>query len=135
MSLFQRWSDTLDGLKAQGRFRSFNLPKGIDLTSNDYLGYGSGRLAHATARTESLPRTGMASRLLRGHHAVWEEVEQSLARWHGCETVLMMTSGFTANEGLISTLCEPGDWVAGDELNHACILDGLRLAKCRRFSF
>jgi 8-amino-7-oxononanoate synthase len=134
MSLFQRWSEVLDGLRAQGRFRSFTLPGGIDFTSNDYLGYGHGRLNHAD-RGARLPRTGMASRLLRGHHAVWDEVETALARWHGCETTLMMTSGFTANEGLISTLCEPGDWVAGDELNHACILDGLRLAKCRRFTF
>ncbi len=47
----------------------------------------------------------------------------------------MMTSGYAANEGLISTLMEPGDWVATDELNHACIVDGLRLAKCRRFVF
>ena len=43
MSLFQRWSDALATLKAQGRYRSFSLPKGIDLTSNDYLGYGNGR--------------------------------------------------------------------------------------------
>jgi 7-keto-8-aminopelargonate synthetase-like enzyme len=47
----------------------------------------------------------------------------------------MMTSGYAANEGLISTLMEPGDWVASDELNHACIVDGLRLARCRRFVF
>ena len=77
----------------------------------------------------------MSSRLLRGHHAVWEQVEETLAKWHGCESVLMMTSGFTANEGLISTLCEPADWVAGDELDHACIIDGLRLARCRRFTY
>ena len=37
----------------------------------------------------------------------------------------MMNSGYTANEGLISTVIEPGDWVASDELNHACIVDGL----------
>ena len=47
----------------------------------------------------------------------------------------MMTSGYSANEGLISTIMEPGDWVATDELNHACIVDGLRLAKSRRFAF
>jgi 8-amino-7-oxononanoate synthase len=127
MSLERRWSDILDSLKAQGRFRSFALPKGIDLTSNDYLGYGNGRVPQGVTLThrpspESLPRTGMSSRLLRGHHAVWEEVESALARWHGAESVLMMTSGYAANEGLISTLFEPADWVASDELNHACII-------------
>jgi len=139
MTLRSRWSDALATLKTQGRYRSFALPKGIDLTSNDYLGYGNGRTVpgfpECNTTSNSLPRTGMASRLLRGHHVLWERVEEQLAQLHGCEAVLMMTSGFTANEGLISTLCEPADWVAGDELNHACILDGLRLARCRRFTF
>lgn len=138
MPLEDRWSQTLEGLKAQGRFRSFALPKGIDLTSNDYLGYGNGRRVpgfQPQIDFSDLPRTGMASRLLRGHHAVWEQVEEELAKWHGSEAVLMMTSGFTANEGLISTICEPADWVAGDELNHACISEGLRLARSRRFAF
>ncbi len=139
MTLHDRWSDALNTLKTQGRYRSFALPKGIDLTSNDYLGYGNGRIvpgfANCNNTSNPLPRSGMASRLLRGHHALWDQVEDQLAKWHGCEGVLIMTSGFTANEGLISTLCEPADWVAGDELNHACILDGLRLARCRRFTF
>lgn len=133
MTLFTRWTESLEQLRSQGRFREFRLPAGIDLTSNDYLGYGHGRLGLLTNGT--LPQSGMASRLLRGHHAIWEEVESLLAAWHGCETVQMMTSGYTANEGLISTLIEPGDWVATDELNHACIVDGLRLAKCRRYSY
>ena len=138
MSLNSRWTQILDGLKTQGRFRSFVLPRGIDLTSNDYLGYGNGRQVRGfdhRVSQENLPRTGMASRLLRGHHAVWDEVEATVAAWHGAETALIMTSGFTANEGLIATICEPADWVAGDELNHACIAEGLRLAKCRRFAY
>jgi 7-keto-8-aminopelargonate synthetase-like enzyme len=72
---------------------------------------------------------------LRGHHEIWNQVESALAAWHGCEAAMMMTSGYAANEGLISTLTEPGDWVASDALNHACIVDGLRLARCRRFVF
>lgn len=134
--LFQRWSSSLGSLRAQGRYRSFALPQGIDLTSNDYLGYaGRASAREVEPRTHELPRSGTASRLLRGHHPVWEEVEDALAAWHGCESVLMMNSGYAANEGLLSTLCEPGDWVATDALNHACIIDGLRLAKCRRFVF
>jgi 7-keto-8-aminopelargonate synthetase-like enzyme len=77
----------------------------------------------------------MASRLLRGHHAVWDEVEAALAAWHGAEAVLMMTSGFTANEGLIATVIEPTDWVATDERVHASIIDGLRLRRPRKFIF
>jgi len=131
MSLRDRWTSTLDQLRAQGRYRQFALPRGIDFTSNDYLGYAT--LPNPSA--PDLSRSGAASRLLRGHHEVWEQVESTLATWHGAESVLMMSSGYTANEGLISTLIEPGDWVATDELNHACIVDGLRLARCRRYSF
>jgi 8-amino-7-oxononanoate synthase len=131
MSLHDRWTSALDQLRAQGRYRQFALPRGIDFTSNDYLGYA----ARANRVESELSRSGAASRLLRGHHEIWDRVETELATWHGAETALMMTSGYAANEGLISTLIEPGDWVATDELNHACIVDGLRLARCRRFSF
>ena len=131
VTLFDRWAAALDRLRAQGRYRQFAPPRGIDFTSNDYLGYAA--LPHPA--TNDLPRSGTASRLLRGHHPIWDEVESTLAGWHGAEAVLMMTSGYAANEGLISTLMEPGDWVATDELNHACIVDGVRLARCRRFSF
>lgn len=131
MTLFDRWTTALDQLRTQGRYRQFAVPAGIDFTSNDYLGYAT----RPNPPADDLSRSGAASRLLRGHHAIWDKVESILADWHGAEAALMMTSGYSANEGLISTLMEPGDWVASDELNHACIVDGLRLARCRRFVF
>ena len=134
MSLRERWSATLADLRSQGRHRSFRLPRGIDFTSNDYLGYG-GRERAVPSLSAGLSTSGIASRLLRGHHAVWDEVEAALAEWHGAEAALMMTSGYTANEGLIGALAEPGDWVAADELSHASIMDGLRLARPRKFLF
>jgi 8-amino-7-oxononanoate synthase len=133
MSLSERWSVALDELRRADRLRTLKVPSGIDFTSNDYLGYAGGRLPIHTK--EDLPISGAASRLLRGNHPLWEEVEAALAAWHGAQSVLMMTSGYTANEGLLSTIIEPGDWVAGDELNHACIIDGLRLARPRKFAF
>ncbi len=133
MSLTDRWTGVLNDLREQGRYRSFRLPQGIDFTSNDYLGYGaSGR---CPLPETALQISGISSRLLRGHHEIWDEVEAMLAAWHGVEAVLMMTSGFSANEGLIGTLAEPGDWVAADELSHASIIDGLRLARPRKFLF
>ena len=145
MSLFGRWTGVLGELRGLGRYRSFRLPAGIDFTSNDYLGYGSRADQPTSPPSYSgkgagglgsrLPITGMASRLLRGHHAIWDEVESLLAAWHGAEAVLMMTSGYNANEGLIASVAEPGDWVAVDELSHACIIDGLRLARPRKFLF
>jgi 8-amino-7-oxononanoate synthase len=130
MSLTDRWSVELQELRNQGRYRSLRPPAGIDFTTNDYLGYGK-----RFTNDSSLPISGMASRLLRGHHAIWDDVESALATWHGAEAALMMSSGYAANEGLLATVIEPGDWVATDELNHACILDGLRLVRPRKFAF
>ena len=132
MSLEERWVDILADLRQQGRYRAFKLPDGLDFTSNDYLGYGAGRCPIAVGASAI---TGTSSRLLRGHRAIWDEVEALLCSWHGSEAALMMSSGYAANEGLIATLAEPGDWVAADELSHACIIDGLRLARPRKFLF
>jgi 8-amino-7-oxononanoate synthase len=79
-----------------------------------------------------LSRSGLASRLLRGHHAIWDEVESALAAWHSAEAALVMTSGYVANEGLLSTVTEPDDWVASDALNHASLIDGVRLSRAER---
>jgi 8-amino-7-oxononanoate synthase len=132
MSLFARWADDLRRLRDEGRYRSLRPPAGHDFTSNDYLGYASrGQVVSHCM----LPASGAASRLLRGDHPVWHEVEAALAAWHGAEATLMMTSGYVTNEGLLSTVIEPGDWVATDALNHASIGDGLRLIRPRKFVF
>jgi 8-amino-7-oxononanoate synthase len=134
MSLAERWSATLDELRGQSRYRSLRVAAGIDFTSNDYLGYAGARFSQSTSEPE-LAVTGISSRLLRGHNPIWDEVESTLAEWHGAESVLMMTSGYAANEGLLSTVIEPGDWVASDELVHASIIDGLRIARPQKFRF
>ena len=133
MSLTDRWDRTFAQLHEQGRFRTLRAPAGIDFASNDYLGYTGGRAIPMPAPT--LPTSGAASRLLRGHHPIWEEVETRLAQWHGAEAALVFTSGYAANEGLLSTVIGPRDWVASDRLNHACIGDGLRLAGVKPFKF
>jgi len=126
MSLTQRWLSQLKTLRAQGRLRTLQSGKGIDFASNDYLGYS--KLVHSSAPAD-LSRSGTASRLLRGQHPIWEEVEAALARWHGAEDALVMTTGYVANQGLLSTVIELGDWVASDALNHASIVDGLKLVR------
>jgi len=131
MSLTSRWQTLLDELRAPGRQRRLAPPAGIDFSSNDYLGYGQ----HVHAEAASLSRSGTASRLLRGHQPIWDEVEAALARWHGAEAALVMSSGYVANEGLLSTVIDAGDWVASDQANHASIIDGLRLAKAERFVY
>ena len=146
MSLTDRWDSVLNELRRTGRYRDLAPPCGVDFSSNDYLGYAGGQRSSepdALARvTHSLADASgsdgicsTASRLLRGHHPVWDEVETKLAAWHGADAALMLTSGYIANEGLLSTVIGPGDWVASDECNHASIIDGLRLAKADKFVF
>ncbi|MGF1579545.1 MAG: aminotransferase class I/II-fold pyridoxal phosphate-dependent enzyme [Gemmataceae bacterium] len=137
MSLSDRWANNLEGLRERGRYRTLVVSSGIDFTSNDYLGYAGGRafLFEKVTPASDVSFSGTASRLLRGHHPIWEKVEAELARWHGAETALVMTSGYAANEGLLSTIVEPQDWVASDEYNHASIIDGLRLAKAQKYIF
>ena len=93
----------------RGGFVKFALPAGIDFTSNDYLGYAAQPIQSAT---EPLALRERRRGCFAAIIPIWDEVERTLAEWHGAEAVLMMTSGYTANEGLISTLMEPGDWVA-----------------------
>src|SRR5688572_14973791 len=111
MSLAERWTAHLEGLGRQGRYRTLSAPTGIDFSSNDYLGYASSFRARETPLSAA-SRSATASRLLRGHQPIWDEVESQLADWHGSEAALMMTSGYMANEGLLSTIIEEGDWVA-----------------------
>jgi 8-amino-7-oxononanoate synthase len=139
MSLDQRWTDELQELRSQGRYRSLTVPSGLDFSSNDYLGYARRTASAPVANENPLDGTaltsGTASRLLRGNHPVWDEVEGLLARWHGAEAALMMTSGYTANEGLLSTVVAADDWVATDQFNHASIIDGIRLCRPMLFIF
>ena len=82
---------------------------------DDYLGYAGGRNVTSQADLD-LPRSGAASRLLRGNHPIWPEVEAALARWHGAPAALVLNSGYIANEGLLATVIEPHDWVASDQV-------------------
>jgi len=131
MSLFERWAALIEGLQRQNCFRRLSAPAGVDFSSNDYLGYA--RILKPDSQTMS--RSGAASRLLRGHHSVWEQVETTLAEWHGTEAALVLTSGYVANEGLLSTVIEAGDWAASDEFNHASIIDGLRLCRAEKYIY
>jgi len=136
MNLPQRWAAILNDLRAQGRYRALSPPDGVDFSSNDYLGYAERRQVCLDGPAAApLARSGMASRLLRGQHPIWDEVEATLARWHEAPAAMMMTSGYAANEGLLATVLEPHDWVASDERNHASIIDGLRLARAERFVY
>jgi 8-amino-7-oxononanoate synthase len=68
---------------------------------------------------------------LSGHHRSFDSVEQRFADWQRREAALFFSTGYGANLGLMSTLLEPGDIVISDRLNHASLIDGIRLAKAQ----
>jgi 8-amino-7-oxononanoate synthase len=131
MSVFERWRVQLEQLRQEGRHRILQPPAGIDFSSNDYLGYSK----IATTSAVELARSGTASRLLRGQQPIWDKVEARLAAWHGAEAALMLTSGYAANEGLLSTVVAPSDLVFSDQFNHASIIDGIKLSRAEKIIY
>jgi 8-amino-7-oxononanoate synthase len=132
------FSNRLSEIKTQGRWRSLRpLPPAsscsdlIDLTHNDYLGLRSDPSFQADAlrAASTWPMGSGASRLLGGEHAIYQEVEALFSTWKGVESSLYFSSGFAANEALMSALAHPEVTFFSDALNHASLIDGLRLAR------
>jgi 8-amino-7-oxononanoate synthase len=105
---------------------------GADFTSNDCLGLARDpALAAAAAAALAHGSGGRASRLLGGGSPLDREVERAAAEWLGAEEALLFQSGYHANLGALGALLRPGDVVLSDALNHASLVDGLRLARAR----
>ena len=135
--LEQRTRRVLDEIEAQGLTRKLRRPAGIDLSSNDYLGLANHRLLRA-AMAQAVLQEGVgstASRLLRGDRDAFVRIEQRFAAWKGAEASLYFTTGYAANLGVLSTFLEAGDVVFSDELNHASLIDGIRLGRARKVIF
>ena len=124
---------TLKALRGEGLFRQMRLPHGLDLVSNDYLGFAEHPYIRQcmAAALATLPAGSGGSRLLRGHHEVFDRLEARLARVSGSEAALLFSSGYAANVGLLQAIVSPDDLVVSDELNHASLIDGIRLTKAR----
>jgi 8-amino-7-oxononanoate synthase len=106
----------------------------ISLASNDYLGLASHpKLKKAAAAAVNLYGTGTgASRLLSGTSPLHAALEEELAQFLECEAALIFNSGYAANTGTISALCQEEDLVISDALNHASIVDGCRLSRAKK---
>jgi len=115
------------------------IDPGIDFASNDYLGIAGDPAARGAvaARVRAALDTGEmplapAARLLRGTLPAHLRLEERLARFKGAEAALLFPSGYQANVGLLTALLSPADRAISDRHNHASIIDGLRLAGCRK---
>ncbi len=123
--------------RRQGLGRTLRPRAGIDLCSNDYLGFAQDETLKARflAALQDAPLGATASRLVRGNSAVHERVESSLATFCGRERALLFPSGYQANVGLLTALLHPEDAVFSDERNHASIIDGIRLSGANRYVY
>lgn len=109
----------------------------LNLSSNNYLGLTTHpRLKAAmVAATEKWGAGSGAVRTIAGTMAIHEELEARLADFKHTEASLVFQSGFTANLGVLQVLVKEGDVIISDELNHASIIDGIRLSKAERSIF
>ena len=130
----------LQALESKGLKRRLRVATpGIDFSSNDYLALNSsGRLleivkAGLNGLLNQVGSTG--SRLVRGHHVLFEQAEERFARFAGQESALLFSSGYAANVGSLQALVGQRDLVFCDRLCHASLLDGVRLSGARRHYF
>ena len=133
--------DEIDELGLTRRMRLVSGPQGprvvldgkpvLLLCSNNYLGLADHpRVREAAA--DAAMRWGVgagASRLVSGTMTVHRRLEEALTAFKGREAALLYGSGYLANTGVISALAGRGEVVFSDELNHASIIDGCRLAR------
>ncbi|MCX6111248.1 MAG: glycine C-acetyltransferase [Proteobacteria bacterium] len=109
----------------------------LNLCANNYLGL-SGHPALAQAAAAGLQRYGYglsSVRFICGTQTVHKELEGRLAGFLGTDDAVLYSSCFDANGGLFETLLGADDAVISDELNHASIIDGIRLSKAQRFRY
>src|SRR6266566_5153128 len=109
----------------------------LNLCANNYLGLADHPEVVAAAK-EALDRWGygMASvRFICGTQEVHKELEQALTEFLGTEDTILYSSCFDANGGIFEALLDERDAVISDALNHASIIDGIRLCKAQRFRY
>lgn len=109
----------------------------INFCANNYLGLANHpRLIAAAKKGMDTHGFGMASvRFICGTQDAHKELEQKLASFLGMEDAILYSSCFDANGGLFETLLGPEDAIISDALNHASIIDGVRLCKAKRYRY
>jgi 8-amino-7-oxononanoate synthase len=134
-SLLAELQAGLRELELRSQRRTLVQITGVNLCSNDYLGLADNPELKQTAIEAMVkaPRIGgTGSRLLSGHAAVWNELEEEFAAFAGSEAALYFNSGYAANIGLLTSLANKDDVIFSDALNHASIIDGIRLSGARK---
>ncbi len=109
----------------------------VNLCANNYLGLSNSPELIAAAK-DSYDKWGFglsSVRFICGTQSIHKELEKKIAAFSGMEDAILYSSCFDANGGLFETLLGPEDAVISDELNHASIIDGVRLCKAKRYRY
>jgi len=124
---------TLEG--PQGAWLTIGGKKVLNMCSNNYLGFANEpRLKEAAKKAIDEWGVGPgAVRTIAGTLKIHEELEKALAEFKKVEAVLFLQTGFIANQAVIPAIVGAGDAIFSDELNHASIIDGVRLSKADRY--
>ncbi len=147
----QHFANTLSQIEAEGLYkkeRTITTPQGIDIKTkeggevlnfcaNNYLGLANHpELIEAAKQALDEHGFGMASvRFICGTQDLHKSLESSISKFLGTDDTILYTSCFDANGGLFETLLGPEDAIISDALNHASIIDGIRLCKAQRFRY
>jgi glycine C-acetyltransferase len=151
MSLTQRYADTLHEIRDAGLFKSERIitsPQSAQITledgrtvlnfcANNYLGLADHPYVIAAAK-EALDTHGfgMASvRFICGTQDLHKQLEKTIADFFGTQDTILYAACFDANGGLFEPLLDENDAIISDALNHASIIDGVRLCKAKRFRY
>ena len=114
-----------------------NGKKVLSFCSNDYLGLANHQDV-ISAFKKAADQYGVGSgsaHLVSGHSAEHHALEEELAAFMGCERALLFSTGYMANLGIVSALCDRHSEIYEDKLNHASLLDAALLSRAKRFRF
>ena len=150
-SLRNQLTTTLEELKAEGLFKSERIiasPQGAEITlengdkvlnfcANNYLGLSAHpEVIQAAKDTLDSHGFGMSSvRFICGTQDIHKQLESEIAKFYHTEDTILYAAAFDANGGLFEPLFGPEDAIISDELNHASIIDGVRLCKAKRYRY
>lgn len=146
----KQFQDELKEIKEAGMWKDVGVLEGkqgtevkmggkdlLNFCANNYLGLASAdELAQAAIEGVKKYGFGEASvRFIVGTSTIHKDLEKEISKFFGAEDSITYTSCFDANTGLFETILKEGDAIFSDELNHASIIDGVRLCKAERFRF
>lgn len=144
MNKYATFEQNVEKLKTDGVYRKLPINEGpcgnritikgreiVNLSANNYLGFATHeRVKQAAIQAIELYGVGAGSvRTIVGNQDLLEELETLIATFKGEEAVTVFQSGLNCNIGVIQAITEKGDLIVSDELNHASIIDGVRLSK------